>query len=68
MVTTKDIQLKIIKLLNENVRLTMKDIRVSLNIPRRTTYSNLKVLIENGIIQYRSSLKDTRQKYYYLVL
>lgn len=46
--------------------MTGKEIREATGLPRRTVYTALRRLREMGMLQERSSLKDTRQTYFWL--
>ncbi|MFA5943755.1 MAG: winged helix-turn-helix domain-containing protein [Candidatus Thermoplasmatota archaeon] len=46
--------------------MTGKQIREATGLPRRTVYTALRRLREMGLLQERSSLKDTRQTYFWL--
>jgi len=46
--------------------MTGKEIREATGLPRRTVYTALRRLREMGLLQERSSLKDTRQTYFWL--
>ena len=46
--------------------MTGKQIREATGLPRRTVYTALRRLREMGMLQERSSLKDTRQTYFWL--
>jgi DNA-binding MarR family transcriptional regulator len=46
--------------------MTGKEIREATGLPRRTVYTALRRLREMGLLGERSSLKDTRQTYFWL--
>ena len=46
--------------------MTGKELREATGLPRRTVYTALRRLREMGLLQERSSLKDTRQTYFWL--
>ena len=46
--------------------LTGKDLRDRTGLPRRTLYTALQRLQEAGAIEARTSLRDSRQTYYWL--
>ena len=46
--------------------MTGKEIREATGLPRRTVYTALRRLREMGLLKERSSLKDTRQTYFWL--
>lgn len=46
--------------------MTGKEIREATGLPRRTVYTALRRLRGMGLLQERSSLKDTRQTYFWL--
>jgi DNA-binding MarR family transcriptional regulator len=52
--------------LTEHSPLTGKQIREATGLPRRTVYTALQKLREMGFLKERSSLKDTRQTYFWL--
>lgn len=56
----------IVHQLVERSPMTGKEIREATGLPRRTVYTALLRLREMGILQERSSLKDTRQTYFWL--
>ena len=56
----------IVHQLVERSPLTGKEIREATGLPRRTVYTALRRLREMGLLQERSSLKDTRQTYFWL--
>jgi DNA-binding MarR family transcriptional regulator len=56
----------ILRLLSPGAPLTGKQIREGTGLPRRTVYEALRRLDEQGAIQERRSLRDTRQTYYWL--
>ena len=45
---------------------TGKQLREATGLPRRTIYTALRRLRELGLLQERSSLKDTRQTYFWV--
>ena len=47
-------------------RLTGAELRAASGLPRRTVYQALRVLRERGEVQFRKSLQDTRQSYFWL--
>ena len=56
----------IVHQLVERSPMTGKEIREATGLPRRTVYTALRRLREMGLLQERSSLKDTRQTYFWL--
>lgn len=46
--------------------MTGKELREYTGLPRRTTYTALRRLREQGLLQEKASLRDTRQTYYWL--
>lgn len=56
----------IVHKLVERSPMTGKEIREATGLPRRTVYTALRRLREMGLLQERSSLKDTRQTYFWL--
>jgi DNA-binding MarR family transcriptional regulator len=46
--------------------MTGKELREATGLPRRTVYAALRRLREMGLLEERSSLKDTRQTYFWL--
>ncbi len=44
---------------------TQKDIQEETGLPRRTLYTALRRLKDEGIVQQRISLRDTRQSYFW---
>ena len=56
----------IVHQLVERSPMTGKEIREATGLPRRTVYTALRRLREMGVLQERSSLKDTRQTYFWL--
>lgn len=48
--------------------LTGQQIRERTGLPRRTVYAALQRLKELGVLQERTSLRDTRQSYFWLDL
>lgn len=56
----------IVHQLAERSPMTGKEIREATGLPRRTVYTALRRLREMGLLQERSSLKDTRQTYFWL--
>ena len=52
--------------LADHAPMTGKEIREATGLPRRTVYTALRRLREMGLLQERSSLKDTRQTYFWL--
>src|SRR5688572_26080445 len=56
----------IVHQLAERAPMTGKEIREATGLPRRTVYTALRRLREMGLLQERSSLKDTRQTYFWL--
>jgi DNA-binding MarR family transcriptional regulator len=56
----------IVQELTEHAPLTGKQIREATGLPRRTVYTALQKLREMGFLKERSSLKDTRQTYFWL--
>ena len=46
--------------------MTGKELREATGLPRRTIYTALRRLREMGILEERSSLKDTRQTYFWI--
>jgi DNA-binding MarR family transcriptional regulator len=48
-------------------RMTAKDLRLASGLPRRTIYRALSILCEEGLVQQRRSLQDSRQSYFWLV-
>ena len=56
----------IVHKLVEHSPMTGKEIREATGLPRRTVYTALRRLREMGLLQERSSLKDTRQTYFWL--
>jgi len=57
----------IFKLLSYEGALTQKEIVAETNLPGRTVRHSLDYLIKNGIIEKRTTLKDTRQAIYFIV-
>ena len=47
-------------------RLTAKELRAATGMPRRTLYTVLKELQQSGIVASRDSLRDARQRVYWL--
>jgi len=47
--------------------MTGADLRVVSGLPRRTIYEALRTLRERGVVKERQSLRDTRQKFFWLV-
>lgn len=47
--------------------LTGKDLQVMCGLPRRTIYTALVRLREEGILRERRSLRDTRQTYFWIL-
>jgi DNA-binding MarR family transcriptional regulator len=56
----------ILKRLEGHKPMTGKEIREATGLPRRTVYTALRKLRDLGLIQERSSLRDTRQTYFWL--
>ena len=56
----------IVQQLAGHAPMTGKEIREATGLPRRTVYTALRRLREMGLLQERSSLKDTRQTYFWL--
>jgi len=56
----------IFKLLTYERALTQKEIIAETNLPGRTVRHALDYLLENGIIEKRTTLKDTRQAIYFI--
>ncbi len=56
----------ILERLQGHAPMTGKQIREATGLPRRTVYTALRKLRELGLIQERSSLRDTRQTYFWL--
>lgn len=56
----------IVQQLAGHAPMTGKEIREATGLPRRTVYTALNRLREMGVLQERSSLKDTRQTYFWL--
>jgi len=56
----------IFKLLTYEGALTQKEIIAETNLPGRTVRNALDYLLEGGIIQKRTTLKDTRQAIYFI--
>jgi DNA-binding MarR family transcriptional regulator len=56
----------IVQQLSGHAPMTGKEIREATGLPRRTVYTALRRLREMGLLQERSSLKDTRQTYFWL--
>lgn len=52
--------------LQDGGRLTGAELRAASGLPRRTVYQALRVLRERGDVQFRKSLQDTRQSYFWL--
>ena len=52
--------------LSTHAPMTGKEIREATGLPRRTVYTALRRLRGMGLLQERSSLKDTRQTYFWL--
>lgn len=48
-------------------RMTAKELRLASGLPRRTIYRALSILREEGLVQQRRSLQDSRQSYFWLV-
>ena len=46
--------------------MTGKQIREETGLPRRTVYTALRKLREMGLVRERSSLRDTRQTYFWI--
>jgi DNA-binding MarR family transcriptional regulator len=57
---------KVICLLNEKDKLTNKEIQEATGLPRRTLYSALQRLQQEGLVRQQISLTDTRQTYFWL--
>lgn len=56
----------IVQQLAGHAPMTGKEIREATGLPRRTVYTALRRLREMGLLEERSSLKDTRQTYFWL--
>ena len=56
----------IVQKLSGHAPMTGKELREATGLPRRTVYTALNRLREMGLLQERSSLKDTRQTYFWL--
>lgn len=46
--------------------MTGKELREATGLPRRTIYTALRRLREMGLLEERSSLRDTRQTYFWI--
>jgi len=57
---------KVLGQLKDHSPMTGKELREATGLPRRTIYTALRRLRELGILQERSSLKDTRQTYFWV--
>lgn len=57
---------KVLVQLKDHPPQTGKQLREATGLPRRTIYTALRRLRELGILQERSSLKDTRQTYFWV--
>ena len=57
---------KVVCTLSDAEPLTGKDLRDRTGLPRRTLYTALQKLRALGVIQERTSLRDSRQSYYWL--
>ena len=56
----------ILERLRGHAPMTGKQIREATGLPRRTVYTALRKLRELGLLQERSSLRDTRQTYFWV--
>lgn len=59
---------KVLCTLHAQQPLTGQQIRERTDLPRRTVYAALKRLKEVGVLHERTSLRDTRQTYFWLEL
>ncbi len=57
---------KVVCTLSGHEPMTNKEIQEATGLPRRTLYSALKRLQEDGLVRQRISLHDTRQSYFWL--
>lgn len=57
---------KVICTLENQAPLTNKQIQDATGLPRRTLYTALKRLQEEGLVEHQVSLRDTRQTYFWL--
>lgn len=56
----------VLEALSTKAPMTGKELREYTGLPRRTTYTALRRLREQGLLQEKASLRDTRQTYYWL--
>lgn len=56
----------VLELLEACPPLTGAQLRAASGLPRRTVYQALRVLCERGTVLHRTSLRDSRQTYYWL--
>lgn len=57
---------KVLCTLDRHPRMTNKEIQEATGLPRRTLYSALQRLQDEGLIRRQISLADTRQTYFWL--
>lgn len=57
---------KVLGQLQEHPPMTGKQLREATGLPRRTIYTALRRLRELGMLHERSSLRDTRQTYFWV--
>lgn len=56
----------VLRELTGHAPMTGKELREATGLPRRTIYTALSKLRQLGILEERSSLKDTRQTYFWV--
>jgi DNA-binding transcriptional ArsR family regulator len=56
----------ILQQLEGHAPMTGKELREATGLPRRTIYTALRRLREMGLLEERSSLRDTRQTYFWI--
>ncbi len=61
-----DSVLKVLCTLEHHEPMTNKQLQEETGLPRRTLYSALRRLEDEGLLGHKISLRDTRQTYWYL--
>ncbi len=57
---------KVLCTLHDHERMTNKEIQEATGLPRRTLYTALRRLQQEGLVRQQVSLTDTRQTYFWL--
>lgn len=57
---------KVLCTLENHRPMTNKDLQQATGLPRRTLYSALRKLEQEGLVRHQVSLRDTRQTYFWL--